>query len=47
MTEPATPPTDEYDTFRQLAAKLVAVPKKEVDQQVAETKDEKKKRRSR
>jgi hypothetical protein len=30
MTEPDTPPTDEYETFRRLAQKLVRVPRKEV-----------------
>ena len=35
MTEPARPPPDEYETFRDLAKKLIAVPKKEVDQQLA------------
>jgi hypothetical protein len=34
MTEPATPPPDEYDTFRRLAQKLVRVPREEVKEKL-------------
>ena len=34
MTEPATPPPDEYETFRRLARKLFRVPKEEVKEKL-------------
>jgi len=39
MKEPPTPPSDEYATFRRLAKRLIAVPKKEVDQKRAAEKE--------
>jgi hypothetical protein len=35
VSEPPTPPSDEYVTFRKLAQQLVVVPKQEVDEQRA------------
>jgi hypothetical protein len=35
MKEPPRPPPDEYDAFRRLAERLIAVPKKELDEQRA------------
>jgi hypothetical protein len=37
VKKPPTPPPDEYATFRRLAKKLVAVPKKELDKKRRES----------